>query len=349
MYFNVDAGTLRPQEHGEVFVTHDGMETDEDKKCGKVYELLEDNIYKNEKRGRYDITKDQAERLFPGDPESQKRLFELQQLFLPRDLTQETFGLGDDTFRAGSGLLDEMLRRRVVPEQREALSRLRLRIESERERLAKQGQPISRFYLTQEEQDSLDKDGIGTIDRMFNQVLEGIIERPEDPITRQRLDRLELMQYYLFSDQYDSRMMRVEIRQSETGDPIMLLPKEQQDALRRRFREKLAGEKDKFGKSFSIRYHAAQWLDQWSNADSAGNENYQRFINSRMNEDDFFGLDGQYGGLIARAREIIRAKFEAKMFKNGERQAYDVQFWDQSVEETMQELAGNKKYRIFRL
>src|SRR4030066_1435408 len=30
MYFNIDAGTLRPQEHGEVFVTHDGMETDED-------------------------------------------------------------------------------------------------------------------------------------------------------------------------------------------------------------------------------------------------------------------------------------------------------------------------------
>ena len=30
VYFNVDAGTLRPQEHGEVFVTHDGMETDED-------------------------------------------------------------------------------------------------------------------------------------------------------------------------------------------------------------------------------------------------------------------------------------------------------------------------------
>ena len=30
MYFNVDAGTLRPQEHGETFVTHDGMECDED-------------------------------------------------------------------------------------------------------------------------------------------------------------------------------------------------------------------------------------------------------------------------------------------------------------------------------
>ncbi len=30
MYFNIDAGTLRPQEHGEVFVTNDGLETDQD-------------------------------------------------------------------------------------------------------------------------------------------------------------------------------------------------------------------------------------------------------------------------------------------------------------------------------
>ncbi len=30
MYFNMDAGTLRPQEHGEVFVTQDGLETDQD-------------------------------------------------------------------------------------------------------------------------------------------------------------------------------------------------------------------------------------------------------------------------------------------------------------------------------
>ena len=30
MYLNIDAGTIRPQEHGEVFVTDDGVETDED-------------------------------------------------------------------------------------------------------------------------------------------------------------------------------------------------------------------------------------------------------------------------------------------------------------------------------
>ncbi len=30
MYLNIDAGTIRPQEHGEVFVTSDGLETDQD-------------------------------------------------------------------------------------------------------------------------------------------------------------------------------------------------------------------------------------------------------------------------------------------------------------------------------
>jgi CTP synthase len=30
MYLNIDAGTMNPLEHGEVFVTHDGLETDQD-------------------------------------------------------------------------------------------------------------------------------------------------------------------------------------------------------------------------------------------------------------------------------------------------------------------------------
>ena len=44
MYFNVDAGTLRPQEHGEVFVTHDGMETDED--LGHYERFVHQNLHK---------------------------------------------------------------------------------------------------------------------------------------------------------------------------------------------------------------------------------------------------------------------------------------------------------------
>lgn len=42
MYFNVDAGTLRPQEHGEVFVTHDGIETDED--LGHYERFVHENL-----------------------------------------------------------------------------------------------------------------------------------------------------------------------------------------------------------------------------------------------------------------------------------------------------------------
>lgn len=44
MYFNVDAGTLRPQEHGEVFVTHDGMECDED--LGHYERFVHENLRK---------------------------------------------------------------------------------------------------------------------------------------------------------------------------------------------------------------------------------------------------------------------------------------------------------------
>ncbi len=44
MYFNIDAGTLRPQEHGEVFVTHDGIETDED--LGHYERFIHKNLHR---------------------------------------------------------------------------------------------------------------------------------------------------------------------------------------------------------------------------------------------------------------------------------------------------------------
>lgn len=42
MYLNLDAGTIRPQEHGEVFVTEDGLETDED--LGHYERFLNENL-----------------------------------------------------------------------------------------------------------------------------------------------------------------------------------------------------------------------------------------------------------------------------------------------------------------
>ena len=43
-YINVDAGTMNPVEHGEVFVTDDGDETDQD--IGNYERFLNKNIYK---------------------------------------------------------------------------------------------------------------------------------------------------------------------------------------------------------------------------------------------------------------------------------------------------------------
>lgn len=43
-YLNVDAGTIRPQEHGEVFVTDDGMETDQD--LGNYERFINSNLSK---------------------------------------------------------------------------------------------------------------------------------------------------------------------------------------------------------------------------------------------------------------------------------------------------------------
>ena len=43
-YINVDAGTMNPVEHGEVFVTEDGVETDQD--IGNYERFLHKNIYK---------------------------------------------------------------------------------------------------------------------------------------------------------------------------------------------------------------------------------------------------------------------------------------------------------------
>src|SRR4030066_2049801 len=43
-YLNVDAGTMNPTEHGEVFVTDDGMETDQD--IGHYERFLDRNLHK---------------------------------------------------------------------------------------------------------------------------------------------------------------------------------------------------------------------------------------------------------------------------------------------------------------
>ena len=45
MYLNIDAGTMNPLEHGEVFVTDDGLETDQD--LGNYERFLSQTLHKH--------------------------------------------------------------------------------------------------------------------------------------------------------------------------------------------------------------------------------------------------------------------------------------------------------------
>ncbi len=83
-YLNVDAGTMRPTEHGEVFVTPDGFETDQD--LGNYYRFIKKynpsklnsvtsgqlflNVIKGERAGKY---KGKCVEIFPHIPEEVTR------------------------------------------------------------------------------------------------------------------------------------------------------------------------------------------------------------------------------------------------------------------------------------
>jgi len=63
MYLNIDAGTMNPMEHGEVFVTHDGLETDQDlghyeRFTGQT--LTRENYLTNGQIYRYVLDKERA-------------------------------------------------------------------------------------------------------------------------------------------------------------------------------------------------------------------------------------------------------------------------------------------------
>lgn len=84
MYLNVDAGTIRPQEHGEVFVTHDGIETDED--LGHYERFINENL----KRENYITT---------------------GQIYQEVIRRERAFGYGGEDVEAIPHITDEIIRR----------------------------------------------------------------------------------------------------------------------------------------------------------------------------------------------------------------------------------------------
>lgn len=227
-------------------------------------------------------------------------------------------------------------------QQTEFIDRSLNRVDSYIEFARRSEQPINRLYLTQDELLGLDKDPIGTIDRVLSTAIEQIIQDPESPRAKSAVERLSLMQEYLFSDQYDEKKLRIF---EQTGKLRELVGAEKLKA-RERFRQMSVKQKENLGRSFTIRWHAANFFEQWSNADSPNNSTFQRFLNERMNEDDFFGLDGLYGSLVARAREKLHDHYEALLFDEHEnRRGYNPALWEESVKATIDEMKQNKEFQ----
>lgn len=228
--------------------------------------------------------------------------------------------------------------------QTEFIQKCSSRVESETMRIRQENQPMSRFYLTTAERKGLDAAPIATIDHMFDSLIDQIIRDPEGPRARAAMERLQLMQEYLFSDEFDRSRMPQAYEMTPEG-MLQKLSDLELEKTRNNFRQRSAKQRESFGRSFTIRLHAAQFFEAWSNADSPANQEFQRFLNSRMNEDDFFGLDGLYGNLVTRAREKLRINYEALLFDSHSiKQGYDTDLLDKAVKQTLEEMKANKNF-----
>lgn len=286
-----------------------------------------------------DITPEMLDEKFVGQEALQQQLLELRKRF---EYTHESRikGFDANSLATGQQMVRDLLRERnLTAEQKEIIKRFDQRLEGEIAKKRQQEQPMSRFYLTPEEIIGLDEDPIGTIDSMVSKVFDKMISDPEDIQVRAYMDRMDLMNQYLFSNQYDAKRLREMLIATENMAP---------DVVERliKIRERLApDQKDRLSRTFTIRWHAARWYREWANTDSPSGRQFSEFINTRMNEDDFFGLDGIYGPLVARAREILRVKYEARMYKDGISQAHNPEWYTKALQDTVEELIQNDHYR----
>lgn len=120
-YLNMDAGTMRPTEHGEVFVTRDGFETDQD--LGNYYRFIKNynpsrlnsitsgqifsKVIKDERAGKY---KGKCVEIFPHIPEEvTRRIYQVRDKSNPDFVLVEIGGTaGEDQQKFFYGAVGDM-------------------------------------------------------------------------------------------------------------------------------------------------------------------------------------------------------------------------------------------------
>jgi hypothetical protein len=313
----------------------------------------------------YDIGPDLAS--FKGEAAGiRSRLVELDELFRPKN-EAETFDWNDEgKLRTAYEVLNDIDRsygKTLNTEQRAIIEKYRTRVSSEIEMQQKREQPVNRIYLTEDEYLGLDIDGINTFERVFGEAIKAIADDPESPLAKFYLDRLELMEYQLFSVGHGRKIVDDVVVVKSQKDLLNLaqgkgakgrrLNPEQIDNLRKKTEsarkeetERLGKERESFSRSIKIRLREVQFMQAWTHADGANNQDFLRFVNGRFREDDFYGMDGLYGGLVQRYRNVLRTKYEKLIFKETGlgRNAHIDRLWARAIRETELEMRDTKKH-----
>lgn len=292
----------------------------------------------------------------------------------------EAFNFDDQgKLQSARGALDNIMRtygKEMIPDQRAVIESYKVQVESEFNSLLKREQAPSRFYLPEDIQHDLEVDPIGTANRIVNEAIQAYIEEPESPLAKFYFEQLELLEYYLFSPQHNERIVNFDVVMLRSKEEMNLALREgrmlegrrasakeiadNQEKIKKLGEEKaqlkvgqleqLKTEKSKLEREFNIRLKDAQFIQVWKHAPEANDEMFQRFLNGRMTEDSFWGIDGLYGGLVKKFRMELRRQYEKQLFNvRGDRNAHVDKLWDEAWRLTKDKMMNNKQnIKIFR-
>ncbi len=316
---------------------------------------------------------------FPADvfPEVRRRLIELDEQFRAHSDLEE-FAAEDLGELAGAvDTLQTLLRthgKNMSSEQRAILEKYYRKIKTQLTLAERGEQPPNKLYLTEDEVEGMQNDPIGTVERIFNEAIEALIEDEMGPRARFLMDRLDLIESFLFSPQLGRKLLASDVFIVKSKADLMdaVLSKKKVLSIKQSGVDlsqiqnnidaalgglkKLTGERQRtltvelknFERQFSRRRREAQFIQVWMHTADANDENFKRVLNSRMKEDDFYGMDGLYGGLVQHAREILQVKYAQKIFDSrGNKQAHWDKLWKEAVDETIREMRDGKNKKRY--
>lgn len=185
------------------------------------------------------------------------------------------------------------------------------------------------IVISDREVAEMETHAIGAMDKWIAEAMIDYIKDPNSQVAQEKLGRIRLKVSYFLSERFDDNRIQV-IAQGMSPAQFQKRVGAIRDALKDQ-RERYLGE-------FTTRFHLAQFHHVFKNAAEVGDKELMGTIN-RFSEKDWFSIDGMYGGIVGDVVEIVKKKFEAKLWDNsGRLQGLEPDFWDQARKEAVDEM-----------